>query len=186
MVITKRQRLKLLNALIYFSENTINAGKVKLFKLLYFLDFIHFEQTGRSVTGMDYSAWPMGPVPESLNDEWARPSPDFGKHLTRHNHELTTKLSRQAVTPKRAFNAHLFTDRESEIMENLAKRYFRANAEDMTEASHFPHGPWHTIYEVEGRHQAKIPYELALQGTDDREVLLNVAKEHEEMNANYG
>ncbi|MFC1858011.1 Panacea domain-containing protein [Thermodesulfobacteriota bacterium] len=38
-------------------------------KLLYFLDFIHFKHTGKSVTGLDYYAWQMGPVPRDLYEE---------------------------------------------------------------------------------------------------------------------
>jgi len=38
-------------------------GKTKLFKLLYLLDFHHFRETGRSVTGLEYRAWKHGPVP---------------------------------------------------------------------------------------------------------------------------
>jgi uncharacterized phage-associated protein len=38
-------------------------------KLLYFLDFIHFKQTGKCVTGLDYYAWKRGPVPKKLFDE---------------------------------------------------------------------------------------------------------------------
>ncbi|HEV7681080.1 MAG TPA: Panacea domain-containing protein [Pyrinomonadaceae bacterium] len=45
----------------------------KLFKLLYFLDFEHYKKTGRSVTGLKYFAWPMGPVPVSLKDEISHP-----------------------------------------------------------------------------------------------------------------
>ena len=35
-------------------------------KLLYFLDFMHFKQTDKSVTGQDYFAWMTGPVPDML------------------------------------------------------------------------------------------------------------------------
>ncbi|WP_217994559.1 Panacea domain-containing protein [Rodentibacter caecimuris] len=37
--------------------------------MLYFLDFEHYKQVGRSVTGLDYSAWKMGPVPVDLHEE---------------------------------------------------------------------------------------------------------------------
>ena len=47
-------RDKLINAIVFFAKNTKYCGKIKLIKLLYLLDFEHFRQTGRSVTGMDY------------------------------------------------------------------------------------------------------------------------------------
>jgi len=45
-----RERQKLIQACVYFAANTQGCGKVKLFKLLYLLDFAHFRETGRSVT----------------------------------------------------------------------------------------------------------------------------------------
>lgn len=45
-------REKLINAIVFFAANTRHCGKVKLFKLLYLLDFAHFRETGRSVTGL--------------------------------------------------------------------------------------------------------------------------------------
>jgi hypothetical protein len=54
------ERNKLINAIVYFAQNTQHLGKTKLFKLLYLLDFEHFRQTGRSVTGLDYYACCVG------------------------------------------------------------------------------------------------------------------------------
>ena len=50
-------RNRLVNAIVFFADNTKFCGKIKLFKLLYLLDFEHFRQTGKSVTGGDYQAW---------------------------------------------------------------------------------------------------------------------------------
>ena len=178
----------MLNALIFFSEEVIWPGKVKLFKLLYFLDFIHFEQTGRSVTGLTYNAWPKGPVPEDLNNEWTKPSADFNEHVTRVNRILTPSKSRQSIKPRKAFRPEIFTERELAIMQSLAKLHFRDTAKDMRDASHFKTGPWDEIYKVQGRKQAEIPYELALQrrgNPEDMEVL-DMAKEYEDLTSNYG
>lgn len=54
-MLTNHERQKLVEAVLYFATNVKKLGKVKLFKLLYFLDFEHFRDTGRSVTGMDSS-----------------------------------------------------------------------------------------------------------------------------------
>ena len=68
MIIT-HSREKLINAVLYFSQNTKFCGKTKLMKLLYFLDFMHFKQTGKSVTDLDYFAWEQGPVPKEFFEE---------------------------------------------------------------------------------------------------------------------
>lgn len=65
-MIKTHEREKLINAIVFFAANTEHCGKIKLLKLLYLLDFEHFRQTGYSVTGMEYHAWKMGPVPTDL------------------------------------------------------------------------------------------------------------------------
>ena len=65
-MLVSHEREKMINAIIYFANHTRHLGKIKLFKLLYLLDFEHFRQTGRSVTGLDYRAWKFGPVPVAL------------------------------------------------------------------------------------------------------------------------
>ena len=70
-------RGKLLNAIVYFIANTRRCHTLKLFKLLYFLDFEHFRQTGQSVTGLRYVAWPKGPAPDDLWHELDAPRPDL-------------------------------------------------------------------------------------------------------------
>ncbi len=51
------------NAILFFVSHIKALGKVKLMKLLYYLDFDHYEQYGASVTGDEYLRWPKGPVP---------------------------------------------------------------------------------------------------------------------------
>jgi uncharacterized phage-associated protein len=72
-----RTRQKMLEAIIFFARSTKDCGKTKLIKLLFLLDFEHFRETGRSVTGLDYYAWKMGPVPVQLYNELEDPKDDF-------------------------------------------------------------------------------------------------------------
>lgn len=69
-MLQNRSREKFIQAILYFAHNVAALGKVKLFKLLYLLDFDHYRQTGRSVTGLEYRAWKMGPVPAELVQQW--------------------------------------------------------------------------------------------------------------------
>ena len=41
---------KRINAIRYFCKNTKDLTETKLYKLLYFLDFLHFKEVGRPVT----------------------------------------------------------------------------------------------------------------------------------------
>jgi hypothetical protein len=96
-------REKLTNALIYFLGSTNHAHTLKLFKLLNFSDFEHFRQTGRTITGLEYSARPMGPVPMKLHREILRgPGEDLKRAIAIEDRSLPIKdepintISRQA------------------------------------------------------------------------------------------
>jgi hypothetical protein len=45
MLMNNTYREKILNAVLYFAKNVKYPSKVKIFKLLYFLDFIHYKET---------------------------------------------------------------------------------------------------------------------------------------------
>src|SRR6185437_9763673 len=81
-MLRNRNREKLIQAIVYLARNTRALGKIKLFKLLYLLDFEHFRQTGRSITGMEYRAWKMGPVPIELMQEWDELELDLADAIT--------------------------------------------------------------------------------------------------------
>src|SRR5205085_10129842 len=57
---------KLQQVIRYFLEriNNVHLGRTKLMKLLYFVDFVHYEKYGQSVTGVIYRKLPHGPYPK--------------------------------------------------------------------------------------------------------------------------
>ena len=119
-MLISRDREKLINAVVYFASNTRHCGKVKLFKLLYLLDFAHFRETGRSVTGLDYLAWKMGPVPFALMQEWDELESDMAKAVSIVP-EKVIDFIRERVVPNIAFDDSLFTRRELRLMKEAGK-----------------------------------------------------------------
>lgn len=180
MLIT-HEREKLIQAIIFFVNNTRHCHKIKLFKLLYFLDFEHFKDTGRSVTGSDYSAWPKGPVPVDLMAEIDLPQPDLAASV-----EFTSAPIRQGkqvmlvIEPKIQFNGQNFTKREFKLMQRLAEEYRDTLADDMIEATHLENMPWDKVYNQQGGRQQRIPYELAVRA-QEAEAILRVAQERKEL-----
>lgn len=175
---------KLINAIIYFVTNTKSCGKTKLFKLLYFLDFEHFSITGRSVTGLEYYAWPMGPVPRELNDHLDNPSEQLSNSLLVAKKNVFNGKEMLDITPVHAFKPDHFSRRELKLLEKLCTEYRNSFAKDMVEATHLENLPWHKIYEVEGRKQELIPYELALKNSEYDQIIKNVI-ENKEFMENY-
>src|SRR5262249_4442671 len=175
------EREKLLQAINFFVRNTHKCGKVKLFKLLYFLDFEHFKMTGRSVTGLNYDAWPMGPVPVSLNNELENPEADMAGAFRietipiRQGTETMLRIQSQIT-----FSDRHFTKREANLMARLAAEYRDADSDDMIEATHLENKPWDKIYNQENKKQQRIPYELAIR-PDEADEIKRVTNDREEL-----
>lgn len=182
-MLINHNREKLINAIIFFSDKTSFCGKIKLFKLLYFLDFEHYKLTGRSVTGMDYYAWKMGPVPVSLNDEFSLPATDLAEKI-----EIQTIVTQygnplNSINAKAPFDPSHFSKRELKLMEELADQYVFSKAEEMIEATHVPTLPWHKVYEEQKKPTALIPYEYAFSGEED--IISPLSVENDEIRRNY-
>lgn len=186
MLIT-REREKLLNAIIYFTENVRHAGKTKLFKLLNYLDFLHYEKTGRSVTGLLYYAWKQGPVPKELFEELNHPKKDFIEHLAKSKRSLWGGKVRHELKPRKEFDDKYFSPFELSIMECLAKKHFNDTADDISEASHFETGPWHEVFEVQQNEAGLIPYELVLErrGSEKDMENLELANEYQALVSHF-
>jgi len=163
-ILINHKREKLLNALVYFSKNTRSCGKTKLFKLLYFLDFIHFRETGKSVTGLNYYAWEKGPVPQDLFFELEHPDPDLKETvaLLKQSGDEDDKLCR--IIAKKPFDPEFFSKRELKIMGNLAFVFQDALAKDMVEITHLAGTPWDKTIKEKG-HRKRIDYSLAVDGS---------------------
>jgi len=159
-MLVSHERERLINAAIYFAENTKYIGKLKLLKLLYFLDFMHYKRVGYSVTGQNYYALPMGPVPTEFYAELDQPAPDLQSAFDIAEVQAA-KGKMIKLKPKSKFDPSHFTRFQLRLMEQLAQEYRDARSEDMIEATHLENLPWHQVYEVEGRRNALIPYELA-------------------------
>lgn len=163
-MLINRDREKLLHSVAFFAKNVEKCGKIKLFKLLYFLDFEHYKLTGRNVTGMDYFAWQMGPVPVELFDEINSPEPDMAEILSfKEIPVYQGKSTMLKVETKKDFDSSYFTKRELKIMNDLVAAYKDTLSDDMIEATHLENLPWHQIYNIKNNKRGHIPYDLAFR-----------------------
>ena len=158
------RREKLLNAISYFSRNTKYCYTLKLFKLLYFLDFEHYRQTGRPVTGLVYRAFPNGPVPVTLYEEFTAACKGETSDLqVRETRDDIGDLAKREFGSKQPLDLTYFSPRELEIMKRLVLFFGEHKADVMSEYSHDPKLPWKKVYGDGKGEKQVIPYELALQ-----------------------
>ena len=137
---------KLINGIKYFIKNTNNVGRTKLFKLLYFWDFIHFKLYGTSVTGLNYFAYPFGPVPKKLYDEISSDDlPELFKHhfkiLEIQDNEDDLKQFKFYVKDKKV-DLDWLSPNELKILKDVAYIFKNSTATEMSEITHLKNTPW--------------------------------------------
>ncbi len=172
MKLINKELTKRINAILYFCRNVKSPYKLKIFKLLYFLDFIHFKQVGRPVTDLEYLAFDKGPVPIKFHNEIKENRlPSELKNCIEifpEKDELTGRDKFIRFVPKVKYNLKVFTKREQRILENLVLIFKEAKAEEMSEISHLKNQPWDKTIKEKGLYQ-KIDFFLAL----DEDALIN-------------
>ena len=157
MILTNHRK-KLINAIIYFAGHTKYCGKTKLLKLLYLVDFKNFKQTGKSITGLEYYAWKMGPVPRELFEELSgNMKPDIKSAI----HDLPAGEGFKQIRPKKKFDSQFFSKNEMKLLEDIAFVFKDTMADAMVESTHLKNEPWDRTLKKKGEFQ-KIDYMLAI------------------------
>lgn len=171
-------RKKLLNAVLFFAKNTKHSNMTKLSKLLYFLDFTHFKQTGYPSIGLNYCAFKKGPVPKDfwLEVKDGHVPEDFRDKLALipRVDELDPSFKETEFRAIGEPDLSIFTPREIEILNNLAFIFKEARAWEISEVSHLPNQPWDTTFKQRGEN-CPIDYLLAID--EQTKVSLEEAKE---------
>ena len=129
------------NIILFFANKIRNGtlGKLKLMKLLYFLDFDFFEKYGSSVTHDEYLRFENGPVPrmaEKILKEMA------GKEVRISERKIATGYKDQKlIEPLKEFDINLFAKEELLFMEEIADKWEKFSGAEMKNASH-GEAPW--------------------------------------------
>jgi len=126
---------KFTEMIIFFAEK-LKPYKTKLNKLLFYADFIMYERSGFSMSGMRYRAIPMGPVPDkfdSIYDNLVRKDefdiisnvfPDGG---------VGEKFKPNA---RHVFQPNMFSPCELSILEEVSKRFRNTSTSEIIDISH--------------------------------------------------
>ena len=173
MTNAEHRREKLRNAALFFVQADKTVGLTKLMKLLFYLDFRLYRETGESLTGETYEAWNFGPVPADVWRE-LRLREDTGMNLKSVLKVITTQADPRDETlgiklvavPKAKFSNKYFTGREIKELKDISEMFHGTPAYLVVKASHAPNDPWDVTLKKHGE-KAHIDYELALDGRDE-------------------
>lgn len=184
-------RKKLLNAVLFFASNTKRVNLGKLSKLLYFLDFIHFNQAGYPSIGLKYYTFEKGPVPKDfwLEIRDADVPEDFkGKiGLIRRTDDFAPNYKEVEIRALEKPDLSVFTQREIKILDDLAFVYKEATASDMSEVTHLPKQPWDITKREKGNNKP-IDYLLSIgeESAVSMDDAADILKEYFEVVHNFG
>lgn len=86
-------------------------------------------EVGRSVTSLEYFAWPKGPVPKALQDEFGEPKPDMQAAMEVSEKPIAKRSNKMLkIVPLMDFDQDLFSKREMRLMSELALGFRNAQA----------------------------------------------------------
>jgi len=126
---------KFTEMVVFFTEK-LEPWKTKLNKLLFYADFITFKKTGFSMSGVQYRAIPLGPVPNNFNSIYEYL--DNKEELKINYTSLSENIAGEQFTPNlnRIFNKTLFNELEITILESVADRFKNTSTSEIIEISH--------------------------------------------------
>jgi len=130
---------RILSLVSFFSTQTNFCGRTKLAKILFYCDWRHLKETGRTITGLTYLTYKFGPLPQSLNDALKDKTSDLGKHIS-YNPE--SEGFKKPMIVRASFNKKIFTPFELQILDEAVFIFKDVKREDMIKASHWIDQPW--------------------------------------------
>jgi len=159
------QKLKAI--LLYFTNKTDvkYLGKVKLMKLIYFLDFMHLKTYGTPVTYDTYINLEHGPIPSFIKNLVDNAADDIDSSVLSDTilFERPDGTRMFRFLPKRELtekDEKIFTETELDILQKVCIKYGDKNTQYVEDASH-NEAPWRMTSPLQS-----IPYILAAEDPD--------------------
>lgn len=126
---------RLLEMIVYFTKEC-RPWKTKLNKLLFYADFGHYKKNGFSISGAEYIALQMGPVPLNFSSifEYAEMHDDIDIIYQEFQNGGIGESFKPH--PNRDFDASLFEETELQTMKEIADRFRDMSTADVISLSH--------------------------------------------------
>lgn len=127
------------NVILYLCDKLGGSisGKKKLAKLLYYVDFDHFEynESMKSITGDDYQAWKMGPVPENYMQIISKLQKDNRIKVEKKDSIIGLHPTEVFISLSPA-DEKSFTEDEKFILDRVAEKYGKLNGKELEVLTH--------------------------------------------------
>ncbi|NOZ36015.1 MAG: DUF4065 domain-containing protein [Chlorobi bacterium] len=128
--------LKKLTEMVIFFSQELSPWKTSLNKLLFYSDFLNYRQTGYAISGANYRAINLGPVP--INFDSIFEYMVNNKDIKIKYHDFETNFGEQFKSLKdRPFNPEIFTETELKTLNIIAEKFRNIkNTKEIVDISH--------------------------------------------------
>jgi len=135
---------KLIDILVLFAKNKQQLNKLRINKLLYFIDKYHIRKYGRFVLNDRYNRLPLGPIPSlTLNyiNDFFKPTVRIsGKKIGRNPLEEYFSAAKwrnyDVLKLKKDVNLNSLSDSELEAVDYIIKKYGNYSVSRLVNISH--------------------------------------------------
>ncbi len=142
--------VRLKNLLLYIIEQMGEVFQTKMNKVLFYIDFLSYRESGMAISGLAYNAIEFGPVPQ----RWDRVYSAFDEVVPESR--LVHEQESTALTASAEADMTCFTEQERVIIDTVCAKMKSLSAHDISELSH-KEPAWQKHLQKEGT----IPFEEA-------------------------
>ena len=121
-------------SIAYFDQHIGNLYKTKLNKLLFYADFLAYQQYGYSITGLQYRAIQYGPVPAEYERLYLRLQDDKRVIIEERNGKDDQYV--EVYHPNTPFDESEFAEEELYILGSVVQLFSRKRTSDIVRLSH--------------------------------------------------
>lgn len=123
-----------ISQVIAYLNGKIELFKTKLNKLLFYADFIMYQRTGQSMTGIRYRAIPFGPVPAEYEKLYLKLQDDQKIKLVEVGFE-NGNYGEQIISSQKT-NPESFSDTEIKVLEDIVNKFRGLTTKEIVDISH--------------------------------------------------
>lgn len=125
---------KFFNMIIFFAER-VQPFKTRLNKLMFYADFFNYKKTGFSISGANYAALDLGPVPDEFSTLYD--SAKRRHYIQIDYHQFENNIGEEFKPyPNRSVETELFEEDELSSLEFIHEALKDINTQDLIEKSH--------------------------------------------------
>ena len=132
----KKPSIEKLTEMVVFFAERIKPWKTQLNKLLFYVDFLNCKNTGYSISGMQYCAIDLGPVPNQFQSLFEYMHNSKNVDIKYHQFENGNIGEQFIPNNNYPFNNELFTETELNNLDKVANHFKDLNTRQIVDISH--------------------------------------------------